>query len=131
MAGSIAKLVSDKDPTPNKFTVGMGELIRKAREEVGLTQAKLAERIFRRRATVSDMETGKVEVSTGTLALLASALDKPITYFFPTFILKELEPEKLSPLELELLFHFQKIWDEYLQKAAVDQVRILGEFNPE
>lgn len=76
------------------------------------------------------METGKVEVSTGTSAMLAAALNKPITYFFPSFILKELEPEKLLPLEQELLIHFQRIWDEYLQKVAVDQVRVLGEFDP-
>ena len=25
---------------------------------------------------------------------------------------------------------FCKIWDEYLQKVAVDQVRVLGDFDP-
>lgn len=40
---TIRNLIADKEPMPNKFTIGMGELIRKAREEAGLNQAELAE----------------------------------------------------------------------------------------
>jgi len=97
----------DKEPIPNNFTIAMGELIRKAREEAGFSQADLAENIYRRRATLSDMENGKVEVSSGTLALLSGALDKPITYFYPAFLYKEPKPEDFSPLEQELLSVFK------------------------
>ena len=45
-------------------------------------------------------------------------------------ILRELKQGDLSPLEEVLLIHFRNIWDEYLQKVAVDQVRVLGEFDP-
>lgn len=128
---TIRNLVSDKEPTPNKFTIAMGELIHKARDESGLSQADLAKKIYRRRATISDIENGKVEVSSGTLTLLAAALAKPITYFYPPFLYKELEPEKLAPLEQELLTHFRNIWDEYLQKVAVEQVKVLSVFDPE
>lgn len=126
----IAKLVSDNDPTPNKFTIGMAELIRKARTQAGLSQKELAELIYRKQTTVSDIEKGKIEVNSSSLALLAAALDKPITYFFPSVLYVEMKQEKFTPLEHEILLNFRKIWDEYLQQVAVDQVRVLGEFDP-
>jgi transcriptional regulator with XRE-family HTH domain len=128
---SIRNLIADKEPTPNKFTKAMGELIRKARDEAGLSQAELAQKIYRRRATVSDMENGKVEVSSTVLPLLAAALDKPLTYFYPPQLFRELKPEKFTPLEHELLLQFRNIWNEYLQRIAIDQVRVLAEFDPE
>ena len=127
----IRNLIADKEPTPNKFTIAMGELIRKAREEASLTQSELAKNMNRRQATLSDIENGKVEVSSGTLALLSAMLEKPITYFFPPFLYRELKPEELTPLEQQLLSLFRQIWDEHLQKVAVNQVKILAEFNPE
>jgi transcriptional regulator with XRE-family HTH domain len=127
---TVRNLVSDKEPTPNKFTISMGELIRKAREESGLSQADLAQNIFRRRATLSDMENGKTEVSSGTLVLLAAALEKPVTYFYPSFVNKELKPEDFTLLEQELLTSFQNIWSDHLRKVAIDQVRTLEMFNP-
>ncbi len=126
----ISKLVSDKDPTPNKFTIAMGELIKVARNQAGLSQKELAELIYRKQTTVSDIENGKIEVNSGALALIAAALEKPITYFFPPFVYRELKQERFSPLEHELIMEFRKIWDEYLQRVAVDQVRVLGEFDP-
>ena len=113
----IAKLISDKEPHPNKFTRAMGKLIQKAREEKGLTQAELAEYIYRRRATVSDIETGKIEPDAGTLALLSAALDKPITYFYPPDLYQELKPEKFTPLEQELLDTFRSIWSDPFKKS--------------
>lgn len=119
------------DKPPNKYTIAMGELIRKAREEAGLSQEQLAEKIYRRRLAVSEMENGKVEISAWTLPLLAYALNKPIGYFFPPYVLREIKQGDLLPLEEELLIHFRKIWDEHLQKVAVDQVKVLGDFDPE
>ncbi len=128
---SNRNLVSDKEPTPNKFTIGMGELIRSAREEVGISQAELARLIYRRQATLSDIENGKTEVSSGTLALLAAALKKPITYFYPQFVYQELKPEKFSPQEQELLTHFRNIWSNYLQKVTIDIIRVIAKFDTE
>lgn len=91
----IRDLIADKEPTPNKYTIAMGELIRKAREDAAMSQKELAERIYRRQATLSDLENGKSEVGTVTLVLLAAALDKPITYFFPPFVYQELN-QKIS-----------------------------------
>lgn len=127
---NLLQIFSDKEPRPNKFTLFMGEAIRTAREEAGLSQVELAKIIYKRRATLSDIENGKVEVSTSVLTLLAHVLKKPLAYFLPWYAYRELKQEDLTPLETELLLHFRKIWDEHLQRIAVDQVRVLGEFDP-
>jgi transcriptional regulator with XRE-family HTH domain len=127
---TIRILVSDKEPTPNKFTIAMGELIRKAREEAGLSQKELAEKIHRRQATLSDIETGKVEVSTVTLTGLSVVLNKPLSYFFPWFVYRQLKPEKFTPLEEELLTLFRQIYGDQLQKLAIDLIRVMANFDP-
>lgn len=127
---TIRILVSDKEPTPNKFTIAMGELIRKAREEAGLSQKELAEKIHRRQATLSDIETGKVEVSTVTLTGLSVVLDKPLSYFFPWFVYRQLKPEQFTPLEEELLTLFRQVDGEQLQNLAIDLIRVMANFDP-
>ena len=78
---------SDREQRPNKFTRYMGDAVRRAREEAGISQKDLAEKIFRRQATLSDIENGKVEVETSTLSLLSYYLKKPLGYFLSkTFI---------------------------------------------
>lgn len=103
---------------PNKFTLKMGELIRKAREEAGFTQRELAEKIYRRQAALSDMENGKMEPNASTLTFLSYHLNKPISYFFPDQYTPEKNMGDLSDQEKEILL-FVKHLDES------DQVRIL------
>ena len=125
----ISKLTVDNDPVPNKFTVFMGERVREARLEAKLSQKELGDSIHRKQTTISDIENGKIEISYLVLALLSATLKKPITYFYPPSLYQELEPEKFSPLELELLEHFNNIWSEHLQEVAVDVIRVFAEFN--
>lgn len=126
----ILDLLSYGEPRPNKFTRYLGEQIKKARIESGLSQEELAEKIYKRRATVSDIENGKGEVDTVTFALLAHILGKPLGYFYSPILYREIKQEDLSPLENELLIHFRQIWDEYLQEVAINQVKALSEFDP-
>jgi len=79
----IFDLVADKQSAPNNFTIEMGKKVRAARAEAGITQGALAEMVGRRQATISDIEHGKKEMGLSTLVLIAAALEKPITYFFP------------------------------------------------
>lgn len=111
---------------PNKYTKAMGELIRKAREEAGITQDELAQKIYRRRAAVSDMENGKVEFSVLVLPSLSSALNKPISYFFPKGIIENIQEDSLSPLEQELLLNFRSLWDERVQRLALAQIKSIS-----
>ncbi len=128
---TLAELLGEKEPKPNKFTAAMGELIRKAREEAGLSQEELARYIYRRRATVTDLENGKHEPDASTLALLAAALEKPIQYFYPRHMWTEIKPDTLSPKEKELLIHFRKAWDENIQQVIIGVVKVIAEFDPE
>lgn len=122
--------IFDQEPVPNKFTLRMGEKIRSAREEAGLSQAELAKNIFRRRATVSDLENGKSEVGTITLSRISSVLEKPISYFFPEFAIRDINIGDISPLTKELLIHFDMLYDENLKLAVVQQVKALAEYKP-
>jgi transcriptional regulator with XRE-family HTH domain len=116
---------SDKGTRPY-----LGDAIRKAREEKGISQDNLAKLISTRRATLSDMENGKTEPDTITLADLAKYLEKPLSYFYPPFIYNEIKQEDLTPLEEELLIHYRQIWDDNLKRIAIHQVKVLAEFDP-
>ncbi|MDP2966254.1 MAG: helix-turn-helix domain-containing protein [Pelolinea sp.] len=114
---------------PNKYTIAMGELIRQAREEVGLSQEELAKKIFRKRLSVSEMEKGKVEFSAWVLPYLSAALNKPIVYFFPKGIVENIREDSLSSLEQELLSNFRRIWDERIQRVAINQIKSIADLD--
>ena len=123
-------MLQETEKPPNKHTIAMGELIRTAREAAGLTQDQLAEKIYRKRLAVSEMENGKVEISAWTIPLLASALNKPISYFFPDYIRMEITPEKLTQQEQEVLIQFRNIWGEHLKKVAILLIKVVADFDP-
>ncbi len=85
----IRQLKANELTTPNDFTIGMGILIREAREDKGLSQADLAKALNRRQGTISDIENGKSEIGILTLVQFAVELNKPISYFFPNSLLKD------------------------------------------
>lgn len=105
---------------PNKFTLRMGELIRKAREEAGFSQRELAERIYRRQAALSDMENGKMEPNASTLVYLAFNLKKPISFFFPDQFTPEKNLGEISDLEKEIIIFINQLDDD-------DKVKILAQ----
>jgi transcriptional regulator with XRE-family HTH domain len=113
---------------PNDFTRDMGELVKRARIEAGISQDELAKRILTRQATVSDWENGKVEVSSNDLIYLSHALGKPITYFFPEWSLNKLNFETMSLDIQNLLLYAQKLSKEDLRKLLV-QVKALAELS--
>ena len=117
----------EKEPVPNKLTLQMGELVRQAREDAGLSQTELARKIYRRRATVSDIENGKSEMTISTLTLIAASLDKPISYFLPWFVYDNIKAEDLDPAEHELLLHFRLIGSKHLKQLAIKQVKLIPE----
>ena len=126
----ILNLLAYGEPFPNNFTIYLGEQIKRAREEAGMSQEELSKLIYKRRPTVSAIENGKGEVDASSLILLAHVLDKPLGYFYPPHLYREVKQEALTPLENELLIHFRHIWDDSLRKLVVDQVRVIGEFDP-
>lgn len=64
----------------------MGQLIRQAREAKGFSQEELAELVYKRRPTISEMEHGKMYPYIMTMLLLSVYLEKPLSYFFPSML---------------------------------------------
>jgi len=119
----------DKEIDPNSFTNAMGELIKLARIEAKMSQAELAQKSHFRQAAISQIESGKREVSASEITYLSYALNKPITYFFPKRLLWEKEGEQnLSPLEKELLMHIRCLDDDDLRRL-IAQARALVNFS--
>jgi len=121
---------SETGKVPNKHTIAMGELIRKAREEAGLSQEELAREIYRKRLAVSEMENGKVEINAWVLPYLSTTLKKPIAYFFPSIDKNEPEEGDLTDLEKELIINFREVWYEELQRVGIELIKSLGTFDP-
>jgi transcriptional regulator with XRE-family HTH domain len=110
------KLHGYKDNIPNKFTIALGELIRKARNESGMTQAELAERAYFSQTAISQIEQGKRDVSAAEILYLGYAMNKPVLYFFQYFIPPEEKEKVLSPLENELIIYTRKLSSGDLRK---------------
>lgn len=68
--------------TKAKNTDNLGQLIRKRRLELDLTQAELAGRINKSPSYISSLESGHVAPSLTTLRHIASALDTVLAAFF-------------------------------------------------
>ncbi len=112
--------------TPNKFTIRMGEHIRKARLETGLSQSELANYVYVSQAAISDMENGKREVSSTELLSLSHTLNKPIVYFFPEDYVREVKLDKLSPQYQELFMQAQRLSNSDLKKL-IAQARAIAD----
>lgn len=122
MAKKAQKHPISSESSPDAFTRDMGKRIRRARDDIGLTQSELADKIGRRQASVSEMENGKMEISAGTLVRMAVTLEKPIGYFFPTWVTDVLQPKELAPEEAELLSLAQKLSSDNLRLFII-QIR--------
>lgn len=69
------------------FGMAVGELLPKLREEHGLTQQQLADRLYVTRQAVSRWERGETRPGIDMLKLIAATLDVPVT------LLLEMPPE--------------------------------------
>lgn len=114
-----------KDTLPNKFSIALGDLIRKARQEAGMSQAELAKTALFRQAAISQIETGKRDVSASEIIYLSYALNKPITYFYPPWSTNSIGEDDLSILEQELLIQARRLDIEDL-KRLIAQARALA-----
>ena len=60
----------------------IGEIIRKWRQENGISQQALAEMCGVHRTLIARYETGKIEPNMSTLAKLSDAMHIPVSAFF-------------------------------------------------
>ena len=127
----LVKLKKNELKIPNEFTVEMGNLIKKAREEKGLNQSQLAEKLSRSQATISDIENGKIEVSTLTLILIAVELNKPISFFIPEMTFFTSLNDIHNKTEEEALSVFRELEYEGDPDLALRFMKMLLEYNLE
>jgi transcriptional regulator with XRE-family HTH domain len=112
---------------PDDFAKLIGELIRKAREEHEYSQAQLSDLLQKRRATISDIENGKVLPSFETIISLATHLKKPLIYFIPEkYRAMVNEQESQTQFEQELLIQFRRL-PENLQQIAIQQIKAMAD----
>ena len=111
--------VSPQESLPTAFTEAVGRRMREAREERGLSQKRLAERIKRRQAAISAMENGTMQPDATTLVVMAEALQKPITFFFPPPWGPRVARGDLSYDEQALLLEFRRLESDEYRKVAV------------
>jgi transcriptional regulator with XRE-family HTH domain len=130
MLEKIRDFFGELQERPNQFTLFMGDRIKAAREEAGLTYEDLAEKVYLRPAKLIDLENGDSEADTSTFVLLAYHLRKPLAYFLPAFIYEEMKHEDLDPMEQELLRNFLPIQGEALQRLAISLVRVIADTDP-
>ena len=119
--------LSPQDPLPTPFTRAVGARIRAAREERGLTQRGLASRTKRRQATISDYERGMMQPDATTLVLLAEALEKPVTYFFPPPWGPRVSRGDLTYEEQALLLEFRRLRSNKNREIAINLIAVLAE----
>ena len=115
-----------REQREDKINRYIREQIRSAREQRGMTQADLAKFIYKSRVAMSDIERGRVQVSASDLSLMASALEKPVAYFYPP-VDRGVEESDLSPEEKELVHYYRQIAHKPLQLVALKQVTTLAE----
>jgi transcriptional regulator with XRE-family HTH domain len=120
----------NRDTMPNRLSIAIGERIKDAREERGLSQTQLAEAIFKRRPSISEMENGRMYPDIQSLLLMSRYLKKPLSYFIPSFIRVFKDEDALTPEEEELLLYFRRIRQHDQQRLAINQMRVLSEFEP-
>ena len=122
------QIMGFKDTLPNKFSITLGELIRKARVEQKMSQTELAKKSYFSQTAISQIEQGKRDVSASEIVYFSYALNKPILYFY-SFLpnIKIDNHDGLSILEEELLMQSKKMSNEDL-KRTIAQMKALVDF---
>lgn len=105
------------------------EHIKQAREERNVSQDELSKAISKTNVTISDIERGKVGISAVDLALIAKALNKPISYFVPDYLHIRIPPAELKTNEQILIEEFRRLEYSELEKLILDFVSQLGDFS--
>lgn len=91
-----------------------------------MSQSELADKIYRKHASLSDMENGKMQPDAETLLYLSAILRKPVSYFFPDQYGELIRLDNINPLEQELLMQAKRLNDNDLIRL-IAMVRALDQ----
>lgn len=121
--------LSLRSSLPNEFSLIMGDFLKQAREEKGVSQATMARDLKMRRPSISSMENGRMVPDIIDLVLISSYLDKPITFFIhEAYRHRWLPSEETNVDEMQLLLQYRRLRDESYQRLAIAQLRALANF---
>lgn len=120
----------NRDTMPNRLSLAIGQRIKEAREERSISQAELAEAIYKRRPSISEMENGRMYPDIQSLFLMSGYLKKPLSYFIPSFVQLFQNNDALTSEEEELLLYFRRIRRPDQRRLAISQMRVLSDFEP-
>ena len=108
-----------------KLNRWIGIQIKTARDDRNMTQEELAKKTHKSRVNISNVERGEVAIAADDLALIAYALDKAITSFFPVTV-RGATAGDLSEDEKDLIHFYRQIQNPAMEKYAIKQVRDLA-----
>ncbi|QPC82064.1 helix-turn-helix transcriptional regulator [Phototrophicus methaneseepsis] len=120
----IYEHVDQRGRLPNPLSRGIGNAIRQAREEAGLSQTELANAVYKRRASISEIENGKMYPDIETLTYISRKLNKPLLYFIPEKYRQHVYAEESTPEDSELLMLFRKL-PVAQKRVAIAQIKAL------
>jgi len=106
----------------------VGEKLKAAREDKGLSQEELAGMLGLSKVGYGALERGKNLVGLQYLVMLTFILEKPITFFLPAYVVSDFE--RNDPLLDPLLQEFISLWSDLpsaVQESLLNFVRVFLE----
>ena len=102
----------------------IGGRIKKRRNDLGLSQEDLAEKLFTSKQMISSYENNKTELKVQIVKELAVALDITTSFLINGTVAVEYEEETA-----ELVSLFNSLHKEEIRKIAIEQLRLLSKIN--
>ena len=102
----------------------IGGRIKERRNNLGLSQEELAEKLFTSKQMISVYENNKTELKVQVVKELAVALDITSSYLIDGTVAMEYEAETV-----ELISLFNSIYKMEIRKIAIEQIRLLTQIN--
>jgi transcriptional regulator with XRE-family HTH domain len=109
-----------------QIQIAIGNRIRQAREQLGITQEKLADLVGRNQRSISQLENGERNLPASDILIFADVLRVPIEFFYAD-LLPIVDTGQDADLTALLLAEFQRLPTPSLKQAAITLVRTLKE----
>ncbi len=97
--------------------VRLGELIRRARKEVNLSQEEVGKAIGMDQSSVSDMESGKTIPNVFDLLAVARITQRGLSFFVPEY------DSRLSEDEQQLVQAYRDLGNDQVRRIVLNMVR--------
>ena len=113
--------------------IGIGQILRRRRIEIGMSQERLAEVLGITFQQVQKYEKGVNRIAASRLWDISKALDLPVTRFFDAAPKTQMRASKLeretltNPESVQLMSLFGTITSRTVRKRVVDLVRTMAE----